>query len=367
METLLFSPLKLGILLRLLYGVAILQSTLPTAADIDHTQTFLETIRPSPELQAFLDATVDELTQRDPWLSRCNFTVALLDLDAPGGPALAQTRGDVPVYPASVIKFVYLMAAFRWQEQGRLRIDRTMQRQLQLMIHDSSNQATQWVFYALTGTEPGPALRPADYLAFRDRRYGIKRWVQSLGVEDVHCIHPTYDGRMEIWGREAQLLSDHSIQDGGRGRDGFFFNRVQMTANAAVKLLALLATDRAMTPQNCAAVREMMRRDLRDQPHLMHRIAGGAARLPGMEVFSKSGTALNIYADVGIVRHVSGRQMALAVFVEAPPHGWYRGDFIADLTERCASRVLLQQTEEPRPLPGIFTLLPLQSIFGTGR
>jgi beta-lactamase class A len=366
METLLFSPLKLGILLRLLTGVAILQGTMPTPADIDNTQAFLETIQPSAELQAFLDAQVEELVHREPWLAVCNFTVALIDLNAPDGPRLAQVRGDLPVYPASVIKFVYLMAAFRWQEQGRLKIDPDLRRQLQWMIHDSSNRATQWVFYRLTGTEPGPALRPADYISFRDRRYSVKRWVQGLGVEDVHCIHPTYDGFAEIYGREAQLLSDHSVQDGGRGRDGYHFNRVMMTATAAAKLLALLATDRAMTPQSCAAVREMMRRDVVEQRHLVHRIAGGAARLPGMEVFSKSGTALNIFADAGIVRHVSGRQMVLAVFVESPWRSGYRGGLIAELTERCASRVLLQQPDESRSR-GLFTLLPLDALFGTGR
>src|SRR5262249_3368598 len=156
-------------------------------------------------------------------------------------------------------------------------------------------QATQWVFYQLTGTEPGPELRPADYAVFRDRRYSIKRWLQGLGVEDIHCIHPTYDGKVEIYGREAQLLSDHSVQDGGQGRDGYWYNRVQMTSTGTAKLLSLLATDRAMTPASCGAVREMMRRDPFEQRHLMSRIAGGASRLPGMEVFSKSGTALNIF------------------------------------------------------------------------
>ena len=52
--------------------------------------------------------------------------IALLDLSGDGPPRLAQRRGEVPIYPASVVKFVYLMAAYAWQENGQRRIDGEM-------------------------------------------------------------------------------------------------------------------------------------------------------------------------------------------------------------------------------------------------
>jgi hypothetical protein len=82
-----------------------------------------------------------------------------------------------------------------------------------------------------------------------------------------------------------------------------------------------------------------MRRDPRQQPHLIHRIAGGAARLPGLQAFAKSGTWGPIYADAGIVQDADGRQFILAVFTDAAPP--YRGDFIADLTEQVARHILV--------------------------
>jgi hypothetical protein len=82
-----------------------------------------------------------------------------------------------------------------------------------------------------------------------------------------------------------------------------------------------------------------MRRSPTEQPHLAHRIAGGATRLPGLEVYAKSGTWGPIYADAGIVRDVaSGRQIVVVVYTEARPA--YRGDFIAELTARTARRLL---------------------------
>ena len=45
-----------------------------------------------------------------------------------------------------------------------------------------------------------------------------------------------------------------------------------------------------------------------------------------------------IYADAGIIRHRSGHQVILAVFLEGEPR--YRGSFIAELTNRVVHHVI---------------------------
>src|SRR5438552_2710741 len=69
---------------------------------------YLASMRPSVELQAFLDATVASLGAKDRNIGRNNFRLALVDLGSGDPPRLAHHDGDIPVYPASVIKFVYL-------------------------------------------------------------------------------------------------------------------------------------------------------------------------------------------------------------------------------------------------------------------
>jgi beta-lactamase class A len=303
---------------------------------------WLATVQPSPELQTFLDRTIDGLEAHDPRLREAAVRVAVLDLAHGEPPRLAHHHGDSPIYPASVVKFVYLMAAYRWQEQGRLRIEGDFDRELSEMIRQSSNEATQKVFARLTDTQKGPELGADAYRDFRERRQVVKGWLRTLGVTDLHCVNPTYDGGGDLYGRDAQFLRDASDEGGlGRGH-GEAPNRQAMTANGTVRLLALLATDRALSAEDSATVRRRMRRDPAEQPHLIHRIAGGAARLPGLEVYAKSGTWGPIYADAGIVRQVaSGRQIVVAVFTEATPA--YHGDFIADLTERVARHLLLER------------------------
>ncbi|MGH2741803.1 MAG: serine hydrolase [Thermoleophilaceae bacterium] len=292
---------------------------------------WLETIEADPELQAFVDGTVAALRKTDPVLRRQTVRVAVIDLPSAGRARLAHWNGTSPVYPASVPKFVYLMAAFAWRDEGRLQIDPTFDRELREMVYASSNKATQKVVARLTGTRPGPRLGPAEYRAFRDKRLAVERWLASLGITDLHTVHPTYDGG-DISPREAQFLSDPAMPGGLPARSGAFRNRQAMTAVGSARLLALLAIDRALAPATCEEVRRRMQRDVAKQPYLRHRIAGGAARSPGFEVYSKTGTWGPIHADAGIVRHRSGHQIVVAAFVEGTPR--YRGSFIADFTDR---------------------------------
>ena len=317
------------------------------SAEPTPAREYLASIRPSPELQAVLDQTVDALFAADPTLRRADVRIALLDLGHGDLPRLAQHNGDTPIYPASVVKFAYLMAAYAWQEQGRLHIDAELDDFLTHMIRESSNAATQRVVARLTDTAPGPELPPEAYAVFRQRRLTVDDWLRSLGIADLHCVNPTYDGDGDLFGRDVQFLRDRSVASSLPSRGDEFPNRNAMTAVDTAKLLALLATDRALSPMDSETVRLRMRRDPLEQPHLAARIAGGAARLPGLQVYSKSGTWGPIYADAGIVRDPSGHAFILAVFTQASPP--YRGNFIAELTYRAALRLLPSPSPQPRP------------------
>src|SRR5262249_12629362 len=175
--------------LAVLLGVLLGAVTAPASEVTGPTAgKWLTTIQPSPALQEFLDHAITTSLARDARLRAAKLRVAVIDLAHGEPPALAHYHGDVPAYPASVVKFVYLMAAYRWQEDGRLRIDDEFDRELSEMIRESSNQATRKVFARLTGTEPGPELSPEAYREFREHRLAVKRWLTSLGIRDLHCV-----------------------------------------------------------------------------------------------------------------------------------------------------------------------------------
>ena len=321
---------------------------------------FLTSIERSSELQRPLDGIVKDLQAGDAGLRQQTIRVALLDLPpgcATGSsgqpPRLGHWNGDSPVYPASVPKFVYLMAAYAWRDEGRLEIDPTFEGQLRAMTYHSSNRATQRVVSRLTLTEPGDRLPPEQYAEFAYRRLAVKRWLQRLGIEDLHTVHATYDGGGDLHGRDVQFLKDKNVQGSLPNQRGPYFNRQAMTANASARLLALLALDLALSPESSREAREHMRRDPRKQPYLRHRIAGGVdPEDQTFEVFSKTGTWGPIFADAGIVRRKSdGHQIVVVAFLEARPGGAaYRGPFIAKLT-RAAVRRLFTEVEATRGPP----------------
>ena len=302
-------------------------------------RTYLATIQHDRQLQDFLDDTVNMLLNKDARAREATtIGIALMSLAPVEPPRLAHWNGNTPIYPASVVKFVYLMAAYAWEEQGMLRVEGALDSQLTSMIYKSSNRATQEVFRTLTETEAGSRLSPRKYGVFRERRLRVKRWLETLGVSGIHSIHPTYDGGGDLYGRDIQLLQDGSMQGGISNESGNYKNRQAMTAVGTAKLLALLASDHALSPENSAEVRQRMKRNPAKQPYLYNRIAGGAVQSPGVEVFSKTGTWGPIFADAGIIRSPSGRQLVLAVFIDSNPP--YRGKFIAELAKTCTRALL---------------------------
>lgn len=302
---------------------------------------WLATIKRDPPLQEFFERTIEELRDADPALRHQKIRAAVIDLPASGAARLAQWNGNSPVYPASVPKFVYLMAAFAWRDAGALEIDAEVDRDLRQMIYASSNKATQRVVARLTDTEPGPRLAQSDYVTFRNKRHRVKRWLAELGITDLHTVHPTYDGG-DISAREKQFLQDSTVAGGLPQKNGDYPNRQAMTANGTVRLLALLATDRALSPATSEEVRRRMQRSVAKQPYLRYRIAGGAERTPGVEVYAKTGTWGPIHADAGIVRHESGHQVIVAAFLEGTPR--YRGSFIAELTDRVVRHLIADES-----------------------
>src|SRR5262245_59591549 len=146
-------PHRVAALLGILLGAGVAlasEAPAPTAAE------WLASIQPSADLQEFLDRTMAASLAPDARLRDAQVRMAVVDRAHGETPGLAHYHGDAPIYPASVVKFVYRMAAYRWQEEGRLRIEGDFDRELSEMIRESSNQATRKVFARLTETEPGP-------------------------------------------------------------------------------------------------------------------------------------------------------------------------------------------------------------------
>ena len=104
-------------------------------------------VEPVSRLQLIVDRVISSVLQEfaAQHLQPDQIAVTLVDLREPTRPESAGYRGTEPIYPASIIKMFYLVAAHRWLEDGRLTNTEELRRALRDMIVDSSNEATGYI------------------------------------------------------------------------------------------------------------------------------------------------------------------------------------------------------------------------------
>ena len=271
----------------------------------------------SKQLQGILDQIVAQNLKGQPALESKNVHLALIDLENPKKPLLAEYNGRKPVYPSSVIKMVYMGYVYQLKEEGALKITPQVYRKLHQMVHPSSNTATAWIVDLWSGTCSGDERPPEDYKEFVRERNACNRWLRSLGIENINACQKTWG--CPIPPGEKQFLR------GGKP-SGPWVNRNSMTAVAAARFLQILAADALVNPESSLEMRKLMVRDVRNQPYQKMRIAGGTPR--GAKVFSKTGTTSDTFHDAGIVMLPNGREFILTVFIT----GKYKGPFIRNVS-----------------------------------
>jgi len=271
----------------------------------------------SKQLQGVLDQIVARNLKKQPGLASDQVHLALIDLENPDKPRLAQYNGRKPVYPSSVIKMIYMGYVYHLAKEGTLKITTQVHRKLYQMIHPSSNTATAWIVDLWSGTS-GEGLRsPEAYREFAFKRNACNRWLRSLGIDHINACQKT-------WGSPIPPGEKQFLRNGKPS--GPWVNRNSMTAVAAARFLQILAADALVDPNSCNAMCELMVRDVRNQSYQRMRVAGGAPR--GAEVFSKTGTTSDTFHDAGIVVLPNGQKFILTVFIS----GRHRGAFIRNVS-----------------------------------
>ncbi|WP_119460325.1 serine hydrolase [Rhodospirillaceae bacterium SYSU D60014] len=219
-------------------------------------------------------------------------------------------RGDCPIYPASVIKLFYLVAAQGWLEAGRLRPSAELDRALAAMIRESSNDATNHLVDLLTGTTSGPELSPAALARWLARRRAVNRYFARWKWPEFAAINATQKTWDEgPYGREHQ--SRFTVEN----------NRNRLTTDATARLLGAINAGEAVSPAHSAAMRALLARDLdpavwRDCPEAQVGGFLGEGLPDGARLWSKAGWTSETRQDAALIELPGGRSFTLVVFTE---------------------------------------------------
>jgi beta-lactamase class A len=290
------------ILLRLAVGsCSLLTMTLVSAQPPDTTAGARRDERAQRVVDRAVRATVEKFADKK--LATNQLAVTLIDLRDWRQPRRGSYRGDVPIYPASVIKLFYLAAAHRWLEDGKFQETPELRRALHDMIVDSYNEATHYVLDVLTDTTSGPELPPEAMKAWSQKRDAVNRYFAALGYTGINANQkPWCEGP---YGRERVFVGPH------------YENRNQLTTDATARLLAEIATGQAVSAARGAEMLKLLARDpfgkSSDPDDQAHGFTGPAVP-PGGKLWSKAGWTSDVRHDAAYLELANGAKFVLVTF-----------------------------------------------------
>jgi beta-lactamase class A len=286
--------------------------------------------RKDDQLQTLGDRALEATWQRFPMIARNQIAMTWIVYDPPcivntGGaitpvefwkqqPRGYSYRGVERIYPASVIKLFYLVAAHEWLERGMLQPSAELERAMRDMITESSNDGTGLVVDMLTGTTSGPELPPGPFDTWKQQRHIVNRYFQSLEWEELKTINAC----QKTWG------------DGPYGREKAFYgenleNRNMLTTEATARLLHSIVGGVAVSSSRSQAMMSVMQRSiepkiLADDPENQVTEFLGAALPKGATLWSKAGYTSWTRHDAAYIEIPELRPYLLVVFTDGREH-----------------------------------------------
>ena len=238
-------------------------------------------------------------------LEEKQLSITLIDMRNPARPVTASFRGNERIYPASVSKLFYLVAAHRWLEDKKIELTPELTRALRDMIVDSSNEATQYVVDVITHTTSGYELPPKEMEEWQYKRNAVNRYFAELGYTNININQKTFCE--DAYGRERV----------SRGPNGE--NRNKLTTDATARLMMEIVTGKVANPSRTAQMMELLKRDYtvktNDTDEQGTGFTGRALKgREGFRLWSKAGWTSTTRHDVAYIESPDGAKFVLATF-----------------------------------------------------
>lgn len=270
-------------------------------------------VKASPSLQAILDQALEQTIKSYPeeTFKTGDVAATIIDLtDLKAFPS-ADVRGEQRYYSASVVKMYYMAALERQLQEGKITLTKELQRALNDMIVDSSNDATQYILDVLTDTSNGPDLTPEEFTPWQYKRNRVNRFYSSMGYKNINVNQKTFCE--DAYGRERQ----------SRNFPVNAANRNMLTTNATSRLLAEIVLGRMANAERTKRMMDLLKREpfaeTNDPDDQAHAFSGKALidkKLTGARLWSKAGWVTRERHDTAYIETPDGRKFVITVFTQ---------------------------------------------------
>jgi len=240
----------------------------------------------------------------DKKLEEKQLSITLIDLRDSQHPVTGSFRGNERIYPASVVKLFYLVAAQRWLADKKISESTELTRALRDMVVDSSNEATQYVVDVITHTTAGYELSPKEMEDWQNQRNAVNRYFASLGYSNINVNQKTFCE--DAYGRERV----------SRGPNGE--NRNKLTTDATARLMMEVVTGKAV-PERTKLMMDLLKREYAgkssDSDDQGHGFTGIALQgVEGARLWSKAGWTSTTRHDAAYIEMPDGSRFVLVTF-----------------------------------------------------
>ncbi len=272
------------------------------------------TTNKTTDLQTIVNRAAETARQKFPQLKDDELAISLIELTNNAHSA-ASYRGTAAIYPASVVKMFYMVAAHAQMQEGKLKDTPELRRAMKDMIVDSSNDATHYMMDVMTGTTAGIELPESEMKGWMNKRQAVNRYFAALGFENINTAQKTWCEAP--YGRESVFVKD-APQSRIKGAAN---NRNALTTDATARLLADIATGKAVNAERSAQMMELMKRDFAgtttdndDQAHGFTGLALTDEKFKNVKLRSKAGWTSTTRHDAAYIEMPNGKRFVLVTF-----------------------------------------------------
>lgn len=293
----------------------------------------------SARVQGAVEKAVKEVVGSSKYTNLAKeIAITAVDVTEARAPKRGSYRGDVRIYPASVIKMFYLEAAHRWVEEGKIKDTPELRRALSDMIVLSYNEATSYVIDVITGTTSGYELSEREMKEWSEKRNAINRYFEARGYTNINANQkPWGEGP---YGRERVFVGEK------------YTNRNMLTTDATALMLTEIVLGKAVSQKRSAEMLELMKRDpfseTTDPDDQSHGFTGPAVP-KGAKLWSKAGWTSQTRHDAAYIEFPNGKKLVLVIFTVN--HANDRG-LISSLARATISELNPESYESPEKLGG---------------
>lgn len=305
----------------------------PVGDGLVHNVRQPPTLIPSQELQAIVDSTVQLVSSKG--FKTEPLSITLIDLKTN---QVAGFQNQIPRYPASVVKFLWMVVCFAQLEAGTLQMDAALDDDLKQMVINSDNDAASRVFDRITTTESGKELSGSDYDTWLAKRLQLNRYYRDAGYEGISITQKNYPiasiGLSAPAGRERQMVGeDHKPV------------RSLVSTDHAARLMYEVATRQAVSERQSEAMLALMRRDLhpevwqKDPENSVQGFMGEG--LPAATYFAaKLGMTSQVRHEVAFIESEDGKTSYILAVFGADPAYSNSGTILPDISRSIFTQMI---------------------------